>query len=284
MNKKLAAYLQQLPTDAARGIWLDAIASQAKNGTANIIYRDIMASRGLSRQQVVNLLNARAAEQAAVIKILASTDSFLSINFKVPRKANPAAAVAGLTQTPPPNTTETKPKSPRKTKATLPAVIQKPMPVDDQQLMLPPLPDDYEPSTALIRWLIWDYCQFYKGMIQARAALVGNYIERPLNPKIMDYDVRALREMCKYFAANGIAAKGEITLRAAFQRMYSQWHLLPGNYQNFFTPAQINRNINGIYANLVQVGGKPKPINRKDAELTEKIRQNQERDYSHLAD
>ena len=122
-----------------------------------------------------------------------------------------------------------------------------------------------------MRAVIGDYCEFYKSMIRHRALLAGIDVANPMNPKISGFEQVKMRELCEYFAANGFSQYGEQGIRQAFLRIYSQWHLLPLNYQNYFQPQQINRNINGIYAEMLNF--KKRNQNKKDAELTEKHQQ-----------
>ncbi len=283
MNIELANYLQQLPTDQSRNIWLGIIGKQARNGTVNVVFRDIMKTHFLTEAELKKIFDPKSAEKAGIIKIQAATQSFISINFsnkKVrAKKATPETCVPES-----PLRTEKQAKPPvdhKKASHTheadnLPSI---PVPTDNNGLILGPLPEKYEPSNALHRILVGDYCRFYKEMIKYKAALIGNHVENPLNPKITPYDGKAFKELAIYFGINGF--NSEPNIRIAFQKIYNIWQSLPYNYQNYFTPAQINRNINGIYAEMIQLN-KPKHTNRKDAELAEKIRQNQSADYSHM--
>lgn len=285
MTPELANYLQQLPSDQSRVIWLEAISKMAKNGTSNVIYRDLMQTHMLSLKQVKTLFSPDAAAKLGLLRILTQTDSFISLNFKVKRVKK------AMQETPSPappdqSTVEPKPgavskplkkSSHTKEAAVVPATV---VPVDEMGLVIGPVPDKYEPSGGLHRILVGDYCRFYKEMIQYKASLVGHLIEKPLNPKITPYDGKAFKELAIYFGANGFST--EQNIRKAFLRIYAAWQHLPYNYQNFFSPAQINRNINGIYAEMIQLNNKPKHTNRKDAELAEKIRENRSEDYSHM--
>lgn len=266
MTQELLRYVNSLGDLSVR-IWLDAIVGAAKNGTKNVIYRDVMIKYKLNMHQVKTCFNFKQAKELDLIKVLTETETFVSVNFKNKvTKVKDAPVVAA----PKPD------KKPVITTTTTELVV-----FDEHGLIVGNLPKEYIITAKLRTILIGDYCQFYKNLIVARAALVGNVVQNPANPKLSKYDPKAFDEIATYLKDNGF--RTEQAIRYAFQRIYTYWHHMPANIQDYFTPAMMNRNFNQIYAQMVQIGKKTNPNKtKKDEQLAEKLNGTQQKDYSHM--
>lgn len=247
-------------------LWLYALSNASKNGTSNVIYRNLMIEYKLTLPEAKFYFNPEQAQKLDLIKILAKTDTFISVNFK-----------NKVVKLPTVNEPKIKPK-PKEVVATTNLETVK---HDDRGLIIGPLPQNYVVSHKLRTILIGYYCQFYKNLIVYRAALVGNVITTPANPKLNPHDPKAFDEIIMHLLSNGI--KTEQAIIYVFCRVYESWHLMPDNIQNYYSPAEMSRNWTKIYEKMTTIGKKPTTKNKKDEELTEKLNSTQQKDYSHLA-
>ena len=285
MNQKLIDYLDNCGMDA-KFLLAESYSKCNRKEVVNIIYSELQktpeAIKPARAKRVIE-----EAQEAGVLKVLCQTKTFISVQFEKPApvkkatKTKPKKEATKIITLKQPDQPISATSEKQNLVAILPIKSDRVAISDGLVLMEPPLPDNYKPSAGLIRAVIGDYCEFYKNMIRQRALLAGVELKSPMNPKISGYEVIKMRELCEYFAENGFGDWGEEGIRKAFLRIYAHWHLLPLNYQNYFQPQQINRNINGIYAEMVNFKQK-RNNNRKDEELAEKHQQSQPEDFSHL--
>ena len=250
-------------------IWLDCLIFAVKNGTSNIVYKDVIIKYRITLPQLHQLFNPLEAQKLDLIKILVKTDTFISINIKnklvkIPEPKAKKEPKSHTTQRPETKTTD----------------IALPIALDQTGLIIGSLSKTYGVTVNLRRSLIGDYCEFYKGLIVLRASLVGNVIANPANPKLNKQDPAAFDEMAIYLKDNGF--NSEQAIRHALQQIYKNWHYMPENIQNYFTPAQMNRNFSSIYMQMIQIGKKTNSKTKKDEQLTEKLNGAEQKDYSHM--
>lgn len=258
----------------------------ARNGTANIILRDIELQFRLSPDQVKKYLNLEDAEKLGLIKIIMLTDAVISINIKAKetevkltkkqQKAilSPSVGVGNMPSETKPETLPDLVKSPDN----LPAIVQQ----DQTGLILGRLPDNYIVRHELRQRCIGIYIKFYQNIIQERAMLAGHFIENPAKPNISPADSKFIMQLAQHFFKSGFKTEQQICI--AFQRMFDMWPHLPDNFREWTSPGQIMRNINGIVLKLQEIALnlKKTKLNKRDEQYSEKLTSTDARDYSHL--
>ncbi len=284
MNRDLAKYIRSLKDEVSKNIWLDAIARSGRNGTVNLIYKDILIENRITNKiDLRRYFNPKEAESLEIIKILIDTDAFISLNFsknskrgvgsdhvKLAKKIAKEAIQEHEQKTQSPELTTTT------TVSTTEVVALKP------KEFLTEIPKNYTPSGALLRSVIGDWALFYKMLQINNAALIGKTLtlEQIANPNITDEDGKHLKDLCKIFATQqGIV--NEDMIKRCFHQVYKGWDKLDDFIQTGFTPRLIKSNINKIMLQLQKQkhGNKTK----RESAVEDKINRAGQKDYTELA-
>jgi hypothetical protein len=254
-------------------IWLSAIAKSGRNGTANIMYKDLMIENRVTRAQINNFFNPKEAEKLEIIKVLINTENFISINFK-----KGAKQVAGPVQVKLAQKSLLEDAEP----VNLPAVVQAKTPAIKG--FLTEIPKIYTPTNDLIRAIIKDYTLFYKQLQVDKAAFIGNsiQIEDSASPAISGEDVKHFRELSKHFAKQpGILNEDQI--KRCFHRVYVNWWNFTDYVKTRPEPRYIRSNINTIITEIQALNqNNGKTTDKRENEVNSKINRAKSKDYSHL--
>lgn len=278
MNRDLAKYILSLKDEISLRIWLSAIAKSARNGTVNLMYRDLMLENRITRAQLDKYFNPKEAEQVEIIKILVQTDNFISLNFRKGTKQEAGtkqiklAAIAEGEETPKeiPQQTDTN---------NLPSLIEP----GAKDLKSKINSNTYQPTNELIKTCINDYVSFFKQLQVAKAALVGKALEDPTPPNITGEDVKHFKNLGKYFAKlPGVDTEQKVI--KCFHRIYANWLHLPDFIQNKPQTRYIEYNLNTIILEIQKLSNSNgKTENKRETELNQKLNRAGQKDYSHLA-
>lgn len=271
MNRDLAKYLLSLKNDVSRCIWLSAISKAARNGTVNLMYKDMLMEHGFqSKAQLAKYFNPLPAANLGVIKILVQTDSFVSINFKLGTKQQAGASQFKII------TNEAKALEPKTETVTPAKVAETAIATNSQFLTDGP---NYKPTQKLIYGCINDYINFFKNIQVSRAIMVGATGEGA-PPKMNSEDIKHIKELCKHFAKlPGIST--EEAIQACFQRIYNCWFELTDHLQRGFDLRYISQNINQIIIQIQNLNNGSK--DKREQKINEKIDRAGQKDYSRLA-
>lgn len=286
MNKELAKYILSLPNDVSVRIWLKAFSDMKRNGTANVIKRDVMLEYRISETQFEKYFQPKEAEALGLIKVLITGETFISINFKkkdtpvrlrVPQQK--AEIHATVTKNPEPGTTAVTIAEKGKVEQ---IVVQHKIEYNEYGLIISQIDRHYEMTEKLKRCIIADYCQFFKKLQVQRGLLIGNANVQPVNPKLGDKDVRQLKEIARHFVAIGYNTEPKVIM--AFNKMYEQWENLSDRLQKMTSPGGMYTCLNDIILELVDLNNKKhKPkVTPKDEQLISKIDAARRKDNSHL--
>lgn len=285
MNRDLAKYILSLKDEISLRIWLGAISKSARNGTANLMYKDLMLENRLTRPQIDKYFNPYEAERLEVIKILARSENFISINFRAGTKQKAGAKQLKLiTQSENPEVTEVKKQEVTTTAEMVPSTETNTLP--KVKGFLPELPaKNYNPTQALTQSIIGDYILFFKQLQVDKAALIGRAIniEDTADPKIEPEDAKHLRELAKHFATFR-EIKNEDQVRRCFHRIYVNWWNFNDWIKTKPEPRFLRYNINTIIMEIQNINNNNGKTNdKRENELNSKIKRAQSKDYSHLA-
>lgn len=290
VNPDLSTYLLSLPAPAIK-IWLKILSAPKKKcGEFAVLFNDHITENDISTAKFNRLFKPKQAHKIGLLQITDITNT--SVTFKlfkktqIPIKLQTTKRTKKISKknndhelqlTP----TEILPVIVQPTEITInrygPATDDKPVVTSEL------LPHNYQVSHPLLRALIFDYCEFYKSIQANRALLAGQYLEKPLNPRITHLDRKGLIDLAMHFKQ--IGSKSENGIRLAFQTIYACWHQMPNNYQDYYAPMQMLRNINGIVLQMQKIRSNIKNTQnqtKKDANTTEKLNNAEQRDYSHL--
>lgn len=277
MNKELATYIRGLTGEVAKNIWLDAFISMKRNGTALIVKRDVLLQYRITEEEFKKYFNPQDAEKLKLIKILAEGETFISINFRkreVPVKLDK-----------PQQKEENKAVIAKNPEAQL-AIVQKQNSIvlNEYGLITSEIDPTYTMTEKCKRYIIGDYCTFFKKLQVNTSYLAGIPLSNPVNPKIEEKEVGQLKKIAKYFVSIGF--NNEVKVITAFQRMYEQWDNLSERLQKMSSPGGIYIALNDIVQELAQINNKkhkqPKQT-PKDEQFNSKVDAARQKDYSHLA-
>ncbi len=277
MNKELAKYILSLPHDLSVRVWLKVFSDMRRNGTSTLIKRDALIEFRITDEEFNKYFQPREAEKLQLIKVLAEGETFISINFKMkapPVKLEPKqekeerkALILKNPEVPPGQAKSSK-------NATL----------NEHGLIVSQISADFTMTEKCKRYIIGDYCEFFKKLQVNKSFLAGAPLVNPINPKIQDKEVRQLKDIARYFVSVGFDTEMKIII--AFQRMYGQWENLSERLQKMSSPGGIYACLNDIIQELSQLNNKkntpPKPT-PKDEQLNSKIDAAKRKDNSHLA-
>lgn len=280
MNKELATYIRGLTGEVAKNIWLDAFLNMKRNGTSTIIKRDVLLQHRISEAEFQKYFNPKDAEDLNLIKILANGETFISINFKkkvVPIKiSSPQKKAENLAKT------ELLPQTKNNTEEKLPKHV-----LNEYGLIVSEIDQNFTMTEKCKRYIIGDYCTFFKKLQINTSYLAGIPMHNPVNPKIAAKEVGQLKEIAKYFVSIGFNT--EVKIIIAFQRMYEQWENLSERVQKMSSPGGIYAALNDIVKELSQINNKkieqkkqPKTT-IKDEQFNSKVDAARQKDYSRLA-
>lgn len=277
MNKELATYIRGLTGEVAKNIWLDAFISMKRNGTALIVKRDVLLQYRITEEEFKKYFNPQDAEKLKLIKILAEGETFISINF---RKKD---VLVKLDK--PQQKEENKAVIAKNPEAQL-AIVQKQNSIvlNEYGLITSEIDPTYAMTEKCKRYIIGDYCTFFKKLQINTSYLAGIPLSNPVNPKIEEKEVGQLKKIAKYFVSIGF--NNEVKVITAFQRMYEQWDNLSERLQKMNSPGGIYAALNDIVQELAQINNKkhkqPKQT-VKDEQFNSKVDAARQKDYSHLA-
>lgn len=289
--RDLAAYMKELKSDAVY-IWLRAIAKSARNGNATLSYRDLTIENRMTKQELMRVWNPYAAQKFGVIKILLDTDSTIVINFRkgtkqevtpaMQRKAlkleSPEKLLLAATnsESAPSLLPQTKKNSDASESASVPSVLAK--------------NGTFAITHKFMKEeILADYIEFFKHNQMEKQYLAGvpvNSDSMGIRPKIDGTDYKYLKKIVAHFSnvlQDFKIERTEKNVRAMFQQMYANWHLLGEFVQKGITPQAINYNINTIVTELTKLKNGKKTDSKRESELSNKINRAGTKDYSHLA-
>lgn len=280
MNRDLAKYILSLKDEISLRIWLSAIGKSARNGTANLMYKDLMLENRLTRTQLDKYFNPYEAERMEVIKILARSDNFISVNFRAGTKQKAGPQQLKLMAKAVSEETDVKTTALTTTSNLLPAETDL-----DKDGLLTKIPKNYNPTHKLIQFVISDYIDFFKQLQVDKAAFIGKTLEfeHAVKPQLDGKDIKPLRELAKHFSTiSGIS--NENMIRRSFIQIYLNWWNFTDFIKNGEAPRQILFNINKIIPELINLKNtNGKTTDKRENELNSKIKRAQSKDYSHLA-
>jgi hypothetical protein len=277
MNRELATYIRGLTGEVAKNIWLDAFISMKRNGTALIVKRDVLLQYRITEEEFKKYFHPKDAENLNLIKILAEGETFISINFRkreVPVKLD-------------------KPQQKEENKAVIAKNPEAALVISEKQnaivlneygLITSEIDATFAMTEKCKRYIIGDYCAFFKKLQINTSYLAGIPMPNPVNPKIEAKEVRHLKDIARYFVSIGFNT--EVKIIIAFQRMYDQWENLSERLQKMNSPGGIYAALNDIVQELAQINNKkhkqPKQT-PKDEQFNSKVDAARQKDYSHLA-
>lgn len=283
MNRELAKYILTLKEEISLRIWLSAISRAARNGTANLMFKDLMIDNHLTRAQIDKYFKPYEAEKLQVIKVLVITENFISINFRKGTKQVASAHQIKIANSPTLQLNEGKTKTSEPPASLLPAAVADNKPVPKG--FLTEIPKNYIPSNLLIRAIIGDYTTFFKQLQVDKAAFIGKALDfaEAAPPKVHGEDVKHFREIAKHFAIlHGISNEDQI--KRCFHRVYQNWWNFTDFIKNYDEPRFIHKNINRIITELQTLNNNNgKTADKRETELNTKISRARSKDYSKLA-
>ncbi len=299
MNPDFAKYLYSQP-NAAIKLWLQVLAQKPKGGAYVVLYDQLTVANDISTIKFKRLFKPRAAQKLGLLEITEVSEAGMVFKLFTKTAITPPKGVM-LKKSKIAAQTNIAIKSDQvllQTAANNQLIpLTEAVEVANVELRGAPysvapqcssdlISQDFTINHNLLRCLIYDYCIFYKFMQQNLAMLVGQQIADPVNPKITSLDIKSLTNLAIYFRSCG--CKTENAIRLTFQKIYNCWSRLPPHYADYFAPAQILRNINGIRIQVQKISTNYKVPNqnqtKKDANTTEKINNAGSKDYSHMVE
>lgn len=283
MNQEFFTFLRGLG-EVSKNIWIDAVISMKRNGTATIVKRDVLLKYRISEDEFKKLFYPKDAENLNLIKILAEGETFISINFRKrvtevkldkPQKTQEEKAVKAKKIINPENTETTEKQ----------LVVSKPQNniiLNEFGLIISDIDANYVMTEKCKRYIIVDYTIFFKKLQANKSFLAGATNFVPVSPKISGLEIKKFKEIATYFIS--IGCTNEVKIILAFQRIYNNWEFLPERIQRVCTPAWICMCLNEIIQEISALTKtkQPKPT-AKDEQFNSKVDAARQKDYSHLA-
>ena len=244
MNRDLALYLLGLKNEISRDIWLTAISKSARNGTVNLMYKDLLIENRIkTKAELQRVFNPSEAAGLEIIKILIQTDSFISINFYKGTKQQ-----ASKTQLKKAEKELAQKLEPAEQTPNLPSVVKTQVVKGFTEKITEP----YTPSYALTQSVIGDYIIFFK-QLQIDKVLYGTGMVMTqadaAPPEITAEDVKHFKALCLHFAKLP-KMESEEMIKRCFRQIYNNWYNLTEFVQKGFQPRAIRGNINTIIIQL----------------------------------
>ena len=259
MNRALAKYLLTLREDLSRYIWLSAISKSGRNGTVNLMYKDLLMEHHFkTKAELSQYFNPHQAAVNGVIKVLVDAESFISINFRLGSKQQAGSVQDNLL------------------KKELITADNGEVTTADHFLNT----KGYKPTQKFVYEMISDYITFFKNLQITKAAMVNVHLKEAAEPKINGEDVKHIKELCVYFSKLP-GVKDEATIQACFRRVYSNWFDLTDYTQKGFDLRYISQNINQIIIQIQNLKNGSK--DKREQQINTKIDRAGQKDYSRLA-
>jgi hypothetical protein len=266
MNRELAKYMLSLDNETSIRIWLDSISKSARNGTVNLMYKELLIDNRFSKKsELLKYFNPKEAEKHGVIKVLVDTDSFVSINFRLKTKQEAGPAQLKLIE--------------KEKKNDVPEVINK----SENKVVKSDFNNSdnkYQPTQKIIKTAISDYIIFFKQLQIDKAAMIGRDIEA-VPPNINGEDIKHIKELCMHFSKLP-SVNNEESIIKCFHRVYMNWFHLSDFVQKGFELRHISRNINQIIIQIQNLNNGSSQ-DKRETEINQKINRAGQKDYSRLA-
>jgi hypothetical protein len=283
MNRDLAKYILTLKEEISLRIWLSAISQAARNGTANLKYKDLTIDHHLTKVEIDKYFKPFQAHNLNIITVLVATENFISINFKKGNKQQATPHQLKQVQSPALLQISDGKKTAELSSDNLPALVNnKPVPKGFIQ-QLPKT--GYVPSTVLIKAIIGDYIRFFQQLQIDKAALIGKdmNVNETATPNINGEDVKHFKNIAIHFSRQpGVINEDQI--KRLFGRIYQNWWSLTNFIKDYSEPRHIDKNINRIITEIQTLNNNNgKTSDKKENEFNQKVNKARSKDYSKLA-